>query len=79
MGMTSEAAMRQANIDYINKKMRSKDAKTYAWPGVPLSHFEVTGPEGDVFRAMLADGTLKLVERRKASGAMATFVAIATR
>lgn len=75
--MTSEAAMRQANINYVNKKMRSKDAKTYMWPGVPLSHFEVTGPEGDVFRTMLKDGTFRLVERRKPSGMMATFVVIA--
>ena len=69
--MTSEELMqtpeaqviRTANLRYIAKVMRGRDAKQGNWPGVPLSHFGILGIEPAVMRAMIDDGSVKVVER----------------
>jgi len=69
--------MRKANIAHIKKALRTAGAKQANWPGAPLSHFSVIGEELRVLQAMIADGSVRIVERPKANPAYtATFVCL---
>jgi len=75
--MTNEEFLRKSNIDHIKKVIKRADAKRAGWPGAPLSHFSVTGPEIEVLRKQIADGSLRVVDRPKANPKYtATFVCL---
>ena len=66
--------------DYIAKRLRKADAKQLGWPGVPLAQFGCIGTEAEALRALLADGTVILIERPKADPSYtATFVCLPSR